>query len=60
MIRDFKVPMIVKGLNNEVSPHTCSNSKNIKNSRPNPLKSIENENHIETIKSYGIIDFFFL
>lgn len=50
--------MVVKGLNNEVSPDTCSNSKNIKNSHPNPLKSIKNENHIETIKSYDIIDFF--
>lgn len=58
MFRDFKVPMIVKGLNNEVSPDTCSNSKNIKNSCPNILKSITNENHIETIKSYDIIDYF--
>lgn len=50
--------MVDKGLNNEVSPDTCYNSKNVKNSHPNPLKSIKNENHIETIKSYDIIDFF--
>lgn len=59
MIRDFKVSMVVKRLN-EVPPDTIHDQiqKTLKNSRPNPLKSIKNENHIETIKSYDIIDYF--